>query len=109
VRFRLAAGPDEHRSVHARTAERVAHHEATILAKTQPDKPRLSALIWTVLLSGALRPVVWLLRCRWCWRGRFRTVIDGHLRVRWVCPVCHATRPIPAWLQPSRREGNIPE
>jgi hypothetical protein len=72
----------------------------------------MAALIWAVLVSGTLRPVGWLMRCRWCWSGRYRTVIDehhGYLQVLWVCPVCHAGRPVPAWLQPPRREGNIPQ
>jgi hypothetical protein len=81
-------------------------------SRTQPHEPRLSALIWAVLVSHALRPVGWLVRCRCCWRGRRRTVIgrhQSHLRVLWVCPVCDAVRPIPEWLQPPRGENNNAE
>ena len=69
-----------------------------------PTEPRLSALIWAVLVCAALRPFVWMVRCRCCWRGRCRAVIGhhhGHLRVLQVCPVCDAARPFPDWLQPS--------
>jgi hypothetical protein len=71
---------------------------------TPSSEPRLSALIWAVLVCGALRPFVWMVRCRCCWRGRCRAVIGqhhGHLRVLQVCRVCDAARPFPAWLQPS--------
>jgi hypothetical protein len=76
----------------------------------QPDEPRLTALICAVLVCGLLIPFDWLVKCRCCWRGRCRTVIgrhQGHLRVLRVCPVCDAVRPVPAWLQPSQRDGDI--
>jgi hypothetical protein len=71
---------------------------------TPSSEPRLSAVIWAVLVCGALRPFAWMVRCRCCWRGRCRAVIGqhhGHLRVLQVCRVCDAARPFPAWLQPS--------
>jgi hypothetical protein len=71
---------------------------------TPSSEPRLSAVIWAVLVCGALRPFIWMVRCRCCWRGRCRAVIGqhhGHLRVLQVCRVCDAARPFPDWLQPS--------
>jgi hypothetical protein len=73
-------------------------------------EPPLTAHISAVLVCCALRPFGWLVRCRRCWRGRYRTVIgrhDGHLRVLWVCPECDGMRPVAAWLQPSRSDRNI--
>jgi hypothetical protein len=74
-----------------------------VVSPTPTGEPPVSALLWAVVVCGALRPFVWLVRCRCCWHGRCRTVIgqhESHLRVLKVCPTCDAARPIPAWLQP---------
>jgi hypothetical protein len=80
------------------------------MAKTAADLASMEE-VWAVLVCVALSPFGWLVRCRACWRGRWRTVVgqhQDHLRVLWVCPVCHAVRPIPEWLQPGRPRDNIP-
>jgi hypothetical protein len=81
-----------------------------LTSKPERDEPRMTALICAVLVCGLLIPFDWLVKCRCCWRGRCRTVIgrhQSHLRVLRVCPVCDAVRPVPAWLQPPQRDGNI--
>ena len=69
--------------------------------------------VWTLigaLALGVMDPFGWLVRCRSCWGARYRAVIGDHhgrWRLLWVCPVCRAIRPMPAWLQAGRRDDNI--
>jgi len=67
-------------------------------------KPQWTERLWARLVCVALKPFSWLIRCKYCWRGRFRAKVRhhrDHLVVLYVCPVCDAARPVPAWLQPA--------
>jgi len=50
-------------------------HPATPPPPTAPKElfaPSMRERLWVTLVSVALKPFSWFIRCRYCWRGRFR-------------------------------------